>query len=188
MNIATFQSENTFRWECMLGDYIMWLSPKSLLNARSFTIVDMWQMKSGDVVTITNKLEDLPSWFELHPLETSGKLVRWMMKKLNSGYEPKDIMDAPNLWRIRAGDRLVWVGPIRPWLLTDNGVLGLINFKECALAIGESEKGAETPFFGVVNLDGLPLEDAALCESGITEVNKLGPPHVMSEGKWTLGI
>ena len=187
MNITTFQLESTIRWEGMLGDYILWLSPESFFNAESFTMIDMWQVKNGDVVTITNKVEDLPPWFELHPTETSGKLARLMMKRLNSGHEPKDIIDAPNLWRIRAGDRLVWVGQMRPWLPTENSVLGLIDFRKCALAIGESEKGAETPFLGAVNLDGLPLEDAAICKAGISEVRKLGIPRVMSEGQWTLG-
>jgi hypothetical protein len=187
MNITTFKSEATIRWECMLGDYILWLSPKNLLSAESFSIVDMWQLKSGDVVTITNKVADFPSWFELHPTETSGRLAIWMGRRLRAGYKPKDIMDVPNLWRIRAGDRLVWVGPIRPWLLTENGVLGLIDIRTCALAIGESEKGSETLFFGPVNLDGLPLEDAALCESGIAEVKKLGMPRIINANKWALG-
>lgn len=114
MNILTFKSETTIRWECMLDDFIIWVSPGGFLDAvadkSSVSIVDIWQLRDNDFVTITNKLEDIPVWFELHPTEVSGKLCRWMTNKLNSGYEPKDIMDAFYLWRIRAGERLVWVG------------------------------------------------------------------------------
>lgn len=190
MDITTFQNETTIRWECMLGDYVLWTSHGNFLNIVAGTppsIVDMWQMKNNDLVTITNKTEDLPSWFELHPTEISGKLTRWMMKKLNSGYKPKNIMDGFNIWRLKTGDRLVWVGQMRPWQLSENGVLGIIDFKECALAIGESEKAEDILSFGSVNLDGLPLEDSALCEAGLATVNKLGIPRTMCED-WKLGV
>ena len=112
MNQSIFQSNTTIRWSCRAGDYVFWMSFQGPFapTSKQFSIMDIWEIKDGEWVTITNRFEDLPPWFELHPLETSGSLAYKMMEKLNAGYEPNEIMDGPNLWRIFAGDRLVWVG------------------------------------------------------------------------------
>src|SRR5207245_1747390 len=96
---------------------------------RQFRVSDLWELKNGDFVTITNRIEDVPPWFELHPLEAAGRLAYWMMEKLNSGYKPSEPCDGPNLWRIFAGDRLLWIGPSRSTQVAVDGVLGLIEFE-----------------------------------------------------------
>src|SRR5439155_22995963 len=71
---------------------------------------------------------DVPAWFELHPLEAAGALVYLIMEKLNSGYQPGEPCDGPNLWRIFSGDRMGWIGPSRTGLKGVDGGLGQIRF------------------------------------------------------------
>lgn len=90
-----------------------WVRCKGLFAppGQQFGVRDVWQMKDGDYLTITNRWQDLPPWFDLHPLECSGALCDWMQKKLREGYEPEEPVEGPNIWRLSAGDRLAWVGP-----------------------------------------------------------------------------
>jgi len=64
------------RWSCRAGDYILWLRYGGLFapQERQFRVSDLWQLKNRDFVTVTNRLEDVPPWFELHPLEAQGEL------------------------------------------------------------------------------------------------------------------
>ena len=117
-------------------------------------------MKAGD--TVTNRIGDLPPWFELHPTEVSGSLAYSMLEKLKAGYEPRVPIDAGNLWRILAGDRVVWVGPDRPDAKLARGVQSLLDFGENALAIGESHAGHLDPLtFGALSEPEQPPEAVA---------------------------
>ena len=151
MDPIIFRSDTTIRWSCRKGDYIIWCGFKGIFSSEKdqYTVNDLWQLKDGDYVTITNRQVDLPSWFELHPLEVSNSLVYWMQRKLEAGYQPGDIIDGPNIWRALAGDRLVWVGKQRQGVGFDNGVLSIITFSENAVIIGEPYSDYEgLPHFG----------------------------------------
>jgi len=154
-----------------------------------FRINDVWQLKDGDFITLTNRQPDLPSWFELHPLETSGALFSWMRKKLNAGYKPKEIMESPNLWRAMIGDRLVWVGKKRPGIESDNDILSIVIFDEAALIIGEplsEHKGF--PNFGGFDQEEQSQEFLLRCQKGCYAVSQLGLPRCGTmDGKWAIG-
>src|SRR5579859_4346987 len=108
--VITFGHDTTMHWPCRRGDFLLWLESPGLF-AKEPSMADFWEMRDGDFVTITNRADDLPTWFELHPSEAQGDLVQVLMAKLNAGWQPPDEpMDGSNLWRLKAGDRLAWVG------------------------------------------------------------------------------
>ena len=131
INVAT---NTTIRLSCHDDDIMIWCSPKGLLSRSkdSYKILDFWELRSDELITITNRIEDLPSWFNLNPLEVSGKYVNWMEKKLNQGYEPGEIVDAPNLWRVRAGH---CIAHIKSEKMAEP--INIYQFNENALIIGE---------------------------------------------------
>jgi hypothetical protein len=182
-----FLADTTIRWSCRLGDCLIWCRCNIFGDENQLPkVMGLWVMQDGNFVTITNRRYDLPSWFELHPLEVSGSLVPWMQEKLNSGYDPPDPVDRLNLWRIFAGDRLVWVGPSRPDLKGDEGVLALVDFRENALVVGEPHNPSTGLFGGMGKR--VTAEEAQRCRNGILAVSRLGIPRVVAAGyKWTLG-
>jgi hypothetical protein len=156
---------------------------------RGLAVVDLWEMRDGDHALITNRMEDLPVWFELHPTEVCGRLAYKMMSKLESGWEPGEILDGPNIWRVMAGDRLVWIGESRPDREPCDHVLVIVDFSRCALAVGESVRPAsleEALRFGSLSTSEPKLEDIVRCRAGVRAVRNLGVPRTFTE-TWALG-
>lgn len=157
MDYATanlFRRNETLRLSCRFGELIVWLGPDSgpSLNTLSvWSVRDFWQMRDGDFVTITNRLSDLPCWVELHSTETAERAAIEMMQRLRDGYKPSDEMNGTNIWRIKAGDRLVWV------TLNDHqqSVRSVLGFRACALAVGENSNASfeQLMFFGAPDQD-----------------------------------
>ena len=191
MTHTTFERNMTIRLSCRKRDYLLWCGFKGIFSSENdqYTVNDIWQLKDGDFVTITNRQADLPSWFELHPLEVSNSLVYWMQRKLDSGYQPGEITDGPNIWRVLAGDRLVWVGEQRQGVDFDNGVLSIITFSENAVIIGEPYSDYDGfPHFGGFDQQEQSKEDMMLCRNGWNANVKLGTSRSASaDGKWTIG-
>jgi hypothetical protein len=149
----------------------------------------MWEMKDGNSVTLTNRWQDLPSWFELHPLETSGALAYRMQIKLNEGYESAEPMEGPNLWRVLAGDRLVWVGKSRSDLKSEDGILNLVDFRENALVVGEPfDFSPGFPTFGGFLEDNFSDELTRIGRSAVAAVVHLGAPRtIAADDRWRIG-
>jgi len=191
MENTIFRNNTTIRLSCRAGDYLLWCGFKGIpsLTNDPYAINDLWQLKDGDFITITNRQVDLPPWFELHPLEVSNSLIYWMKKKLDSGYKPQDIIDGSNIWRALTGDRLIWVGKQRHGDEFDNGVLSIITFDNNAAIFGESssdDKGFT--YFGEFDLQEQPEEDKVLCLNGWNALSKLQTPRSASaDRKWTIG-
>lgn len=94
-------------------------------------------MCAGYSVTVTNRLEDFPAGCRVHPIEMRDILALKMTTKIREGrYSPQPV-DGPNLWRLKVGDRLAWVCPEPPGHSSTEGLLAIVEFEECALAIGE---------------------------------------------------
>jgi hypothetical protein len=166
----------------------MWVRCTNLFaqGESAFRIVDFWELRAGDRVTITNRLDDLPAWFQLHPLEVRGALAYEMVARLNAGYLPGEPLDGPNLWRVRSGDRLVWVEPSGS---DEPGpvIRALLSFGECALVFGESEQPAiEDPIFGSPTTQRPSPAVAAALKMGFREAVNKGTPRSF-EAKWGLG-
>lgn len=190
MENTIFRKDTTMRLSCRAGDYLMWCGFKGMFSSNDpYTINDLWQLSDGDFVTITNRQVDLPPWFELHPTEVSGSLVPWMMKKLDSGYQTGEIVDAPNIWRAFTGDRLVWVGKQRQGLDFDNGVLSVYTFNANAAIVGEPFTDFEgLPTFGGFNQEEQSEESIVLVRNGWNAISALGTPRAVNASeKWTIG-
>ncbi len=180
----------TNRWEASYGDILIWFRPGGFLQLEEedWTVIDLWELREGRSVTITNAREDLPDWFELHPTETSGSLAREMLKRLDEGYQPGEIMDGPNLWRVMAGDRLAWIGASRTGLESIGGILSIVDFRCCALVVAEIDAKDidELTAFGTPSR----LDDPgaiALARHSATVIRRMGPAHVLGIPPWTLG-
>jgi hypothetical protein len=155
-----------------------------------YKIADIWKLRDGNFVTITNRQVDLPDWFDLHPLEVSGSLVWWMKKRLEDGYNPQEPIDGPNLWRVFAGDRIVWVGPNRSTIQSDDGVLELVDFQENALVYGEpfDLSGEFAAFGGFDRREPPSPEGTQLCRAGWEALNRLGIPRTAAvDNEWRIG-
>ena len=113
-----------------------------------------------------------------------------MKKRLEEGYAPKEPMEAPNVWRVFAGDRVVWVGPKRDGVHFDNGVLELVDFRENALVCGEPLYMAydDWPNFGGFDGNGMSPESIRLCQAGWSALIQTGIPTVVNtDNRWVIG-
>jgi hypothetical protein len=140
-----------------------------------YKVADIWELRDGNFVTITNRQCDLPDWFDLHPLEVSGSLVWWMKTRLDEGYNPQEVVEGPNLWRVFAGDRLVWVGASRGSVHSEDCVLQLVDFRENALVYGEpfDFSGTFPTFGGFDRGDGIGALPVSYGCSASLEFDKL---------------
>lgn len=166
---------------------MLWVGADSFLmadRASAWAIRDFWQMRDGDYLTITNRWADLPVWFELHPLEVADRAATEIMKRLVAGHKPKEVMDGPNLWRAKTGDRLVWVS------LADsaNAVKELLNFRACALVLGENSNSTSEGIvaFGAPEGEELPPAAAAATRAGFDAAVALGVPREFAP-EWRFG-
>ncbi len=187
--MMAFGRDTTVRWPCRRGDFVLWLQPGSPLGRPSLDMPDFWEMRDGDFITITNRGSDLPSWFEVHPSEVRDALAHAVMDKLNAGWQPPDEpMDGPHLWRLRAGDRVVWVGDSRPGQEAANGILAILDFRECAIAIGETNRTGLLDFigFGSLSTPELSPQGVRRCQVGVEAARSLGAPRNWSP-EWSIG-
>lgn len=186
-SIRRFGDDLTVRWSCRAGDFVLWVGLQNVLES-GWTIRDFWVMRDGDFVTVTNRSADLPSWFELHPSEVCGAAAYKMMARLQAGYQPsEDPMDAPTIWRVKAGDRLVWGSLER----RDEPVREIMTFEADALVSGEgSASDPEWPMHFVAP-DEKELSPAAAVamRAGFKAAVGLGVPRVFADigAKWSLG-
>jgi hypothetical protein len=194
-NLCSFKADMTLRWPCRRGDFFIWFGWKGLFSmfeddpSKAVLIRDMWEMRDGDHVTITNRYEDIPEWFALHPLEVCNRLMRPMKKLLDNGYDPPDPLEGANIWRIKAGDRLAWVGKPRPGLPQQGPILSLIDFRETALVIGENAGGITMDnfyTFGGLTKDQQNPEEITMVREAIKSVLQLGMPRTFTP-EWKLG-
>jgi hypothetical protein len=181
-----FRGDETLRWSCRAGEFVLWVGTDSFLSAdheSAWKVWDFWQMRDADFLTITNRWQDLPVWFELHPLEVAGRAVWEMQKRLAAGYKPDEPMDGVNIWRVKAGDRLVRVSLQHP----SKPVQEILTFRDCALVLGENSnpKRDGTFFFGAPE-DELLLPASAAMRAGFKMAVGLGVPRTFAV-KWRFG-
>lgn len=110
-----FSSDTTLMWPCRRGDYVLWFTCGSIFAdpEHGLRIKDIWEMKDGDFLTITNRIEDIPEWFSFHPTEVCNSIGYRMLEKFNNDDYPEEPIEGPNIWRLKTGDRLAWLGKPR---------------------------------------------------------------------------
>jgi hypothetical protein len=190
--VISFESDMTLRWACRAGDYLIWSKFQGLFSSRGneYKTADIWELRDGNFVTITNRRADLPDGFDLHPLEVSDSLVQWMQDRLDDGYNPEAPIDGPNIWKVFAGDRIVWVGPDRAGIESKgDGALGLVSVNENALVYGEPFDFSEGfPTFGVLAQGDISAEGVILCKASMDAVKRLGlPREAAADDQWRIG-
>ncbi len=186
-SIRRFGDDLTVRWSCRAGDFVLWVGLQNALafdHESGWMIRDFWMMRDGDFVTITNRSADLPLWFELHPSEVCGRAAFKMMERLQAGHQPKEPMDAPTIWRVKAGDRLVW-GSLEPY---SELVHEIMVFEANALVSGESSTGdSDWPIhFVAPDEKDLPPAAATTMRAGFKAAVGLGVPRIFAE-EWRFG-
>jgi len=168
---------------------VLWLQFTDPIAEQSLGMVDLWEMRDGDFVTITNRPDDLPVSFELHPTEVRNALAYQMAAKLEKGYQPPDEpADGPNIWRLKSGDRMAWVGNSRPGQEAVDGILAILDCRECCLAFGEGNRGGIEDFmaFGSPSKPEPSPEDTVRCQTAVKAVRQLGIPRIWAP-VWGLG-
>jgi len=185
-----FGKNSTLRLSCRKGDFLMWCSKQGGMfgGKDNYSIEDVWQLKDGDYVTITNRQSDLPDWFELHFREVRNELAYWMKEKMDKGYKPEGFVDSPNLWRIMANDRLVWTGKKREGVDYKDGVLGIYTFAANAAIIGEPFSFSETnPGYGIIGETNQSPEELDRCNKGYKTMLNLPELRTYYENdRWTI--
>ncbi len=89
--VLEFRSDTTFALPCQHHDLLMLTRHPSFLHDEPH-VLDLWHLRDGDRVTFTNRISDLPPWFELHPTEVSGALAFEYLRKLENGWKPGQVM------------------------------------------------------------------------------------------------
>lgn len=192
-SVISFGANQTLKWEVFPGDYIVWVRWQNVFSPNpDITIRDFWEMREGDLVSITSNIEDLPPWFELHPTEVSGyKGCLMMERKLNGGWRPKDPVDGPNLWRIMTGDRILWIGSMEAQ--GEDPRHTLVVFKNNALVFGERRVHPNDLVwflsFGAALESPSSDRVVRLVRAGLDEARKLGPPREIADigSGWRIG-
>jgi hypothetical protein len=182
----------TARWTCQRGDYLLWLSRGNPLQRREEPLVaDVWSICDEALVTITNRWQDFPPWFDLHPLEVSGQFIPWMKQRMEARDYPEEPIDGPNIWRVKGGDRVVWVGLPRSEQTSVDGVLGIVDCRAAVVVLGEIAMSARRQgaildeLFPFMHFEQSP-QAMALCTAGLKAEQSLGLPPVY-DSEWRLG-
>ena len=184
----TFRDNETRRLSVRAGQHLLWLRTDFFSGGREISdwqILDFWELKDGDFITVTNRLCDLPAWFRLHPLEIAGiQTLREYEPRLNAKDYPDEPIDGPNIWRVLAGDRLVWVS------MTDSGspVQEILDLRCCAAVVGDNCSGEldEIALFGAPAGENLSPETQSAWRAGIGAAVEMGAPRVLS-AEWRFG-
>jgi hypothetical protein len=187
--IITVRPDMTLRWPCRRGDFLMWFGFSHVFSGpEAIQCYDLWEMRDGSHLTITNRLEDLPPWFRLHPTEVCGSFVYKLLPNVEKGDDPSEPMEGPNLWRLKSGDRVAWVGAERPDRRSVNGILAILDCRESALAVGTADWETVEEFagFGAPTTDEMNPDDVARCQAAVSAVTKLGLPREWAP-EWRLG-
>ena len=185
--VVRFRSDETHRLSTQAGDQLIWFrwSFEAILSRTLPDVLDVWSPTSGDWVLMSNRIDDFPAWFELHPLEVAGTFVPWMKQRLRNGYQPQELMDGPNIWRVASGDRIVWAGTPREDSQGTDGVLRVYDFCASALVFGMSDTHPKT--LGWMHINDSP-EVMERGRAALAGVQDLGPPREFDGAtRWRLG-
>ncbi len=181
--IHRFKGSESIDLTLFPGDLLLHLRTPLLEGDRP-SVLDLWQMQQAGTLWVTRKPADLPPGFELRYDEVCNALAHEMMAAGTLSRGEKT--EAPNIWRIRAGDRLAMIGE-RP--TAEGGVFyGLFDFETAALVYWLRADG-EMPFMEEA-MASAPLEHDAMrldwARRAIAKVSAMGTPRIINT-EWRLG-
>lgn len=179
--VTLVRRDATYTFPCRAGDLLLWFRWSDLFGKGRLNVLDLWLMNAGERVLLTNRLDDIPDWLELAPKELSIA-NEMILDKFVERFGPLDmdrpVMQAPEIWRPRAGDRIVWTGPSRPGHEEDAGVLQHFVFDVDCLFLMEPLRNPLSD-----DLDDAVLNDPRTinrAQSAERAVRDLGIPRVAS--------
>ncbi len=190
MKLPIFRLEDdmTLNFACRSGDYFVWLQWCDFL-APTLRTVDLWEMRAGDTALLTNRLEDVPDWLDLLPSELTGRYLSQALDRLQRSVVPGEPVELPNLWRLRAGDLLLWMGDSRGLYDDTGGVLMLIECHASALLLGTAAQiddlGDLLVFAAPTLLESRPERQQQIRQASAA-ANRRKPLNVWTE-LWMLG-
>jgi hypothetical protein len=189
--VCDFLSDMTLRWSCRRGDYVLWFTWTNIFAdpQHGIRIKDLWEMKDGDFLTITNRLGDMPGWFTFHPTEVCDSLAYKMLERFNKGDYPEEPVEGPNIWRPKTGDHLVWLGKTRSGVTTKGPIISAVAFRESALVIGENARTQsmdELIAFGSLTKDKQTEEETTMTRQAVELVRQMGVPREYAPD-WKIG-
>jgi hypothetical protein len=184
----TIGSDTTVRWAFRDGDYLVWIRVPLWAPEASPNIVDLWELHDGHHALVTNRYQDLPAWFELHPTEVCGSAAFWMMRRQSAGKPTHDRMDGPNIWRVMAGDWLLWVGAPRVGVGALQNGFAAAECRECLLVIGEGATSSPAEFatYGTPQNDEISSNELKSLRAGITAIRQNGARRAIAT-EWLIG-
>jgi hypothetical protein len=176
-------SGTTLRLSCRAKDFFVWVRYEDLFS-ESIGIIDIWEMKEGDSILMTNRFGDVPEWFDLHYSEITGSQTsNWLGKYQD--LPPNTPLEGPNIWKVKSGDRLLWTGNTRPFQEEVNGILSIFDIHHDILVIGNSSRSnlEESITFGKINdsNDQLGIDRVRF---GVNLIRKMGVPRTYSASNW----
>ena len=187
--IIRFAQDMTLRWPCRRGDFILWMGYADIFGGpESIKIHDLWEMRDGYHVTDYEPPRRFPRVVRT-PSDRSVQQSRAKDGGQNRGgpLSPRAIRRAQPL-AAQTGDRVAWVGAERPERLSVSGILAILDCRECALAVGEGDRGGLEEFVGsgAPTTPDIKPEDAARCRAAVEVVKQLGLPRSW-DPEWRLG-
>jgi hypothetical protein len=160
-----------------------------MADADAIKIRCLWQMKDGDYLTITNRTQDMPGYFSLHPTEVCNSLAYRVLEQYNKTKLPARPISAPMLLRPKTADRLLQARLLStesPWGCDFVAALALRN---SALVVGETVRTrsleemstygslADPHNMDIVNAVGMAAKNYVV---------KMGDPREFDE-EWKIG-
>lgn len=149
-------------------------------------VLDFWIMNGGEIFSITNKEEEFPPGFELHYTEARKAHAHTVARRIKERGHPGEVMHSLNIWRVKAGDRVVLIGE-RSWL--DGGVmLHVHDFSECALVFWMHDDGEWPTVEEMIELGSKQGQEPQISwgKVAVQKVIAMGTPSSIAED-WRLG-
>lgn len=187
--VTIVKEDTTVLLPCRQGDHLLWIRSSDLFSPDGdLQIVDLWEFRPGDSVTITNRYDDLPEWFELTPGEARGHAAYALQPKVKAGETPDTPLEGANIWRVLAGDRLAWIGHSRPGNPADEGILTVFDCATCCLAAGQPRGGSleDWQTFGALSTSEPDADALEATRRALDIVRVMGPGSVRLDG-WAIG-
>ncbi len=184
--VTKFERDTTIKLPCRADDLIIWM--RGTLENSLPRMRDFWRLSTGDSVTMTNRFDDLPEWFELCTYEVENQAAVKMSEKIKDGHMPPfEPAEGTNIWRILPGDRIVWMGHSRPEYESENGILRIFDFRECVATLG---KPGSEELLSYIGFGEIPIrfkdEVVKMCQTAIIAVAEIGMPRTIGF-EWRLG-
>ena len=131
---SKYNGEKASSMPAFAGDLVMHF-PTDALAGPSVRPADFWLMDRNVEFLIASRFSELPPWFTLHPSEMKDELATAMIGKLEGQTSFPDPVYAPNVWRVKEGDRIAyfcdrpWTNPTENGWITDIGLDSLVYWQ-----------------------------------------------------------